>query len=86
MGIKFPCLSCCSSARLSNCIGSFSLSSPSSSVSTSFSLPIFFGPLVTLVNVKGEALGHVYSSSESPSAPPRIHSLVIVTGWGINPL
>ena len=43
-------------------------------------------PLVTPVNVRGEALGHVSSSSQSPATPPRIHSPVIVVGWGINPL
>ena len=39
-----------------------------------------------LVNVKGDVLGHVFSYSQSPSTPPKIHSLVISVECGNKPL
>ena len=41
---------------------------------------LFLGPLITLVRVKGEALGHSSSSGQVPFTPARKHSLVIVAG------
>ena len=63
MGLKLLCISYCSRAGLSNRTSSFSFSSPSSFVFISFSLPLFFGPFITPVSVRVEALGHVSSFS-----------------------
>ena len=49
----------------------------------SFSLPLLFGPFISPVNVKGEALGHDSSSSQSPFTHPKMQSFVIVVGCGI---
>ena len=44
-------------------------------------------PLIIPVNVRGEALGHVSSSSsQSPSTSPKMHKLVISAGWGTSPM
>ena len=66
---------------------SFSLPSLfSSSISFTFSLPLLVRGLVTPVSVRGEALGHLSSSSQVPSTPLSMHSLVMVPGCGIKPL
>ena len=68
-------------------ICSFSLLSLfSSSISFAFPLSLLRGGLVRLVRVNEEALKHLSSSSQVPSIPPSIQSLVIVVGCGINPL
>ena len=56
------------------------------SISASLSLPLFLGPLVIPISVRGEVLRHFSSSSQSSSTPPRIHSLVISAGLGTSPL
>ena len=48
--------------------------------------PLFFGPFVTPVKVRGEALGKVSSIPHSSSTPPLMQSLVIIHGCGIIPL
>ena len=58
----------------------------SSPTSISYPFPLFLRPLVTPVNVRGDALGYVSSFPHSSSTPPRRQRLVIVAGCGINPL
>ena len=76
-GMDFPTM-------LAHCI--FHSPTLSSSTSISFSFPLFLGPLVTLIKVRGDALGYVSSFPHSSSTPPRRKRLVIVAGRGINPL
>ena len=81
MGLKYCCLYGCSRVALSNCSFSTSLLSPSYfSIYAYLSLPLFLGPMITPINVRGEVLGHVSFSSQSPSTPPKIQSLVISAG------
>ena len=72
MGLKHSCLYGCFGIALSNCSCSTSLLSPSSfSISAFLSMPLFLGPLITPINVRGDVLGHVSSSSQYPSTPPK---------------
>ena len=78
MRLKHPCLYGCFGVALSNCSCSASLLSPSFfSIYASLYLPLFLGPLITPINVRGEVLGQVFSSSQSISIAPKIQSLVI---------
>ena len=64
MGLKHSYLCGCFGVALSNFICFIStLSLSFLFVSASFSLPLFLGPLITPVNVRGEVLGQVSSSS-----------------------
>ena len=66
---------------------SFSLLSLfSSSFSFAFPLSLLKGGLVRLIRVNGEVLVHLSSSSQIPSIPPSIQSLVMVVECGISPL
>ena len=73
-----------SPSRSSYCNSASSFSIRTSS--TSLPLPLFLGPFVIPVSVRGDVLGQFSSSSQSPWTPPKIHSLDISPGYGINPL
>ena len=81
------CFCWSSGASLSSC-GCFISNGSSSSLtaSTYLPLPLFLGPLVIPVSVRGDVLGQFSSSSQSPWIPPKIQSLKISTECGINPL
>ena len=65
----------------------FASSSSSLAASTSLSLPLFLCHFVILVSVRGDVVGKFSSSSQSPRCtPPKIQSLEISSGCGINPL
>ena len=68
------------------CLGFSTLLSSFSLTSWNFFLPLFDGALVILVNVRGEVLGHLSSSSQVPFTPYSMKSLVIVVRCGIKPL
>ena len=55
-------------------------SSFSLTVSTCLPLFLFLGPLVILVNVRGDVLGKFSSSSQSPWTSPKMQSLEISDG------
>ena len=74
------------------CFGKFSISllsfPPVGSASTSI-FPfcfLFLGPFVTPIRVRGDTRGHTSSSSHDPFTPARMHSRLMVAGWGSSPL
>ena len=88
LGLRLFCLFSLLLSMLSTiaCSGFSILLSSSSTTSCNFFLPLFDGALVISVNVRGEVLGHLSSSSQVTFTPPNMQSLVIVVGCGIKPL
>ena len=86
-GLALLCLCVGSVVSPSRCSCCNSVGSSSTrTTSTSLPLPLFLGPFVIPVSVRGDVLGQFSSSSQSSWTPPKIHSLDINPGCGINPL
>ena len=71
LGLRIFCLSSLilSMPTTMVCLGFSTLLYSFSSTSWNFFLPLFDGALVILVNVRGEFLGHLSSSSQVPFTP-----------------
>ena len=78
-GISYSSAGGICSGTISISLLSFSSVGSASSSTIPFCF-LFLGPLVTPIRVRGDALGHVSSSSHDPLTLTKMHSLLIVVG------